>query len=159
MERQLRIVLRNGNQVVVTIPSSTLISNALRSCGIPFKDLNLKQTMDNWNKDNNLSAKTCIVVDDDHQVLMSTADTLKDDGHFVLTYTNVKVAIDHLSNWLHADVAIVDYAMPKQKGDVLLNYMRINTDIPRLILRTASWDINVPDGVELSCKPYPLEIQ
>lgn len=159
MERKLRIALKNGNQLVVRMPENVYINSALRSCGIPFKDMNLRQTIDNWNADNGLSCKICIVVDDDLSVLFVTEHQLKEEGHFVLTYRYVKTAKDHLENWLHADVAIVDYNMPNDKGDVLLNYMRINTKIPRLILRTANWDIRVPEGVELSCKPYPLDVQ
>lgn len=158
MERKLRIALKNNNELIVNLKGNMLINNVLRSCGIPFKELNLRKTIDNWNSDNNLDCKICVVVDDDLSVLFVTEHQLKEDGHFVLTYRSARTAINHLTNWLTADVAIVDYQMPEQKGDKLLNYMRITTDIPRLILRTASWDVSVPDGVELSEKPYPLDL-
>jgi hypothetical protein len=158
MERKLRIALKDKNQLVVHMPRNILINNALRSCGIPFADMDLRKTINNWNKDNDLDCKICIVVDDDLEVLFVTEQGLKQDGHFVLTYRKVKTAINHLSNWLTADIAIVDFNMPEQKGDILLNYMKLNTDIPRLILRTGNWDVNVPEGVELSRKPYALEL-
>lgn len=55
-----------------------------------------------------------LVVDDDPLVLDSAADMLEDQGHTVFRATSAEQALGMLTQGLHVDLVITDYAMPHE---------------------------------------------
>jgi CheY-like chemotaxis protein len=66
---------------------------------------------------------TVLLVDDDAEVRMVMADSMKDAGHRVVEAGSASAALDLFGDGTAFEIAIVDYAMPGMTGSNLIREM------------------------------------
>ena len=59
---------------------------------------------------------TVVVVDDDLTIVKMCEKVLRAQGHTVHGFTTTREALAHLGQGVPADLLVVDYMMPEQKG-------------------------------------------
>lgn len=100
-----------------------------------------------------------LVVDDDPLVLDSAADMLEDQGHTVFRATSAEQALGMLTQGLHVDLVITDYAMPRMSGlDLIRALPTVRCHAP-VILASGFAEAGADVGLELIQlnKPFTQE--
>jgi two-component system cell cycle sensor histidine kinase/response regulator CckA len=112
----------------------------------------------------NFYGGTVLIVDDEAQVLNSTREILADKGYCVLTASDGEEAVDLFQAYCsEIDIVILDYLLPRMRGDQVLEKIRsICPDVnvifitgqmnPRLVERLESLDV-----VKIVSKPYRFD--
>ena len=88
---------------------------------------------------------TVLTVDDDHLVLMNTADMLREYDHQVLMARSAREALVLLKH-IRVDLVITDHAMPQMTGSQLI--AEIQQDYPAIAIILASGYAELPAGLD-----------
>ena len=88
---------------------------------------------------------TVLTVDDDHLVLMNTADMLREYDHQVLMARSAREALVLLKH-IRVDLVITDHAMPQMTGCQLI--AEIQRDYPSISIILASGYAELPAGID-----------
>ena len=113
-------------------------------------------------EENGAAPGTILVVDDDEQVLRTSARILAGDGHLVDTAGSVQTAVDRLAGGDY-DVVVTDMLFPGGSGVDLMVEVRSRAPATRLILMTGQADLHhaadaVVHGIDrLLLKPFSLQ--
>lgn len=96
-----------------------------------------------------------LIVDDDEELVLLLKDYLVQEGFNVTTAFNGQDALDYLGHHNHGiSLVILDVMLPDMKGTDILHKIRIDNQIPIIMLTAKGDDIDRIIGLELGADDY-----
>jgi DNA-binding response OmpR family regulator len=100
-----------------------------------------------------MSEGTVLVVDDERNVTQLVRLYLTSDGFHVETATNGQEALEK-SHTVHPDIVVLDLGMPGMDGWEVCRRLRVESDVPIIMLTARTDDVDKIVGLELGADDY-----
>ena len=110
------------------------------------------------NSSNHHNNKTIAIVDDDEDIVILFTEVFRENGYYVMAFTNPLHALDYIHEHPDKfDLIILDYRISPMQGDELSNKIHtINSKIKMIIFTAYDNVTNNPLNLEIVKKPIRL---
>ena len=110
------------------------------------------------NSSNHHNNKTIAIVDDDEDIVILFTEVFRENGYYVMAFTNPLHALDYIHEHPDKfDLIILDYRISPMQGDELSNKIHtINSKIKMIIFTVYDNVTNNPLNLEIVKKPIRL---
>lgn len=110
------------------------------------------------NSSNHHNNKTIAIVDDDEDIVILFTEVFRENGYYVMAFTNPLHALDYIHEHPDKfDLIILDYRISPMQGDELSNKIHtINSKIKMIIFTIYDNVTNNPLNLEIVKKPIRL---
>jgi DNA-binding NtrC family response regulator len=110
------------------------------------------------NSSNHHNNKTIAIVDDDEDIVILFTEVFRENGYYVMAFTNPLHALDYIHEHPDKfDLIILDYRILPMQGDELSNKIHtINSKIKMIIFTVYDNVTNNPLNLEIVKKPIRL---